>query len=329
MAHVPKAVLYYSPKSIWSSVGTLNEKGYGDDEVDLKVVDLSKGENFDPTFLRLNRKATVPTLVVPLENSLSDEVESRYKALNQSRAIVELLDKSRSAVSRTHTTSHAAAPALAPATVAFTSTSNLLLDLLHSDEANPNNFLYLHATDETALKVVAGEMVPYLTGKQEALAKYIADAEAGKYNVSVNVTSFWKEKKDATDLLLQFYANAHLAQSELSAEDQAKRTELFAKSKGAKDAIKGILRQLCKEIIGPYALGDQLSIVDCHLMAWLSRILLYSGVEVADDGAGAVGKLEKYLGSELSTEEKSKLGTYWECTKTRDSWKKVYVGGLH
>jgi glutathione S-transferase len=44
-----------------------------------------KGENFDPTYLRLNPKATVPTLVVPLEKTLSGDVTSRFKAITETK----------------------------------------------------------------------------------------------------------------------------------------------------------------------------------------------------------------------------------------------------
>lgn len=62
---------------------------------------LGKGENFDPTFLRLNPKgmsqvlcvdrqynpftATVPTLVVPLQKTLSEDVDSRYRAITDTK----------------------------------------------------------------------------------------------------------------------------------------------------------------------------------------------------------------------------------------------------
>jgi hypothetical protein len=84
MSNIPKAALYYSPISVWSAVTrlALEEKGYGDDEIDLRVVDIEKGENYDPTFLRLNATASVPALVVPYENSLTEDVAShRYKSL--------------------------------------------------------------------------------------------------------------------------------------------------------------------------------------------------------------------------------------------------------
>ena len=69
----------------------------------------AKGENFDPSYLRLNphgmwgsayrsrnnrtqlsdNAGTVPTLVVPLEKTLSPEIESRYKAIQDTRVSAE------------------------------------------------------------------------------------------------------------------------------------------------------------------------------------------------------------------------------------------------
>ncbi|PSS37653.1 hypothetical protein PHLCEN_2v477 [Hermanssonia centrifuga] len=87
MSAVPKASLYYYKQSIWASVAllALEEKGYAPDEIDLKEVDLFKGENFSPSYLRINNNATVPTLVVPLETTLDPEVESRYKAIKDTK----------------------------------------------------------------------------------------------------------------------------------------------------------------------------------------------------------------------------------------------------
>lgn len=65
---------------------------------------LAKGENFSPSFLRINPKGTihittplaisdsrissgtVPTLVVPLQNTLAPDMESRYKAITDTEA---------------------------------------------------------------------------------------------------------------------------------------------------------------------------------------------------------------------------------------------------
>lgn len=64
----------------------------------------AKGENFEPTYLRLNPAGTsftihplctthsqrgvpgtVPTLVVPLDKTISPEIESRYKAIQDTK----------------------------------------------------------------------------------------------------------------------------------------------------------------------------------------------------------------------------------------------------
>ncbi|TFY62911.1 hypothetical protein EVJ58_g3551 [Rhodofomes roseus] len=84
---VPKAALYYFPTSVWCAppLLALEEKGYGADELDLKLVDISKGENYAPSYLRLNPQATVPTLVVPLQKTLAADMESRYKAIQDSK----------------------------------------------------------------------------------------------------------------------------------------------------------------------------------------------------------------------------------------------------
>ncbi|KIY62908.1 hypothetical protein CYLTODRAFT_383049 [Cylindrobasidium torrendii FP15055 ss-10] len=328
MSHVPKAVLYHFPSSIWCSVVllALEEKGYAPDEIDLRIVDISKGENYDPSFLRLNRKATVPTLVVPLENSLAEDEQSRYKALNSTRAIVDLLDKSRSAHSRTNTTSQAPAPSLSPATVSFSSTTNQLLDLLHSPEADPNNFTFFSATDDASLDKVAQTAAPFLAAQRDTLVKLLADDQL---KVSDNVKNFWREKKAARDTLLGFYTDSSTPTSSLSEEAKKTREEYFTMCKSARAAIKEILEKVTAEIIGPYVLGDQISIVDLHFAAWLTRILLSAGVGAKDEGAAAVNELEKFLGSEFTAEQKSKLATVWESFKGRESWKKVYKDGLH
>lgn len=151
--NVPKAVLYYDPKSVWSNAGTspafytthrwftgapspnshvrsiLNrmkfvrhasyseEKGYGADELDLKIVDLCMSCQLSFVVLRtqphgmvcsrgrelllrvpqvepkgcahrtqcsqhlMPLTGTVPTMVVPMQNTLSADTESRYKAV--------------------------------------------------------------------------------------------------------------------------------------------------------------------------------------------------------------------------------------------------------
>ncbi|KAG8892276.1 hypothetical protein FRB99_002837, partial [Tulasnella sp. 403] len=138
------------------------EKGYGADELDRREVNLAKGENYDPTYLRINGAGAVPTLVVPMDRYIGPEIESRYKSISDVSKILDFLDKSRTVVSRTHTTSHSPAPALAPATVDGLNKSTAIIELVHSP-ALDLEFLYLSAksADELARKA-QGEEGAYL-----------------------------------------------------------------------------------------------------------------------------------------------------------------------
>jgi len=231
---VPKAVLYYSPESVWSNsvLLALEEKGYAEDEIDLKIVDLSKGENFSVSFLRLNAKATVPTLVVPFRDSVSDDAETRYKALTDIRAIIDLIEQSRSPFSKTRTTSTAPAPSLAPATIAFSATSSALFDILHADDVSPDTLKFINARDSASLKTLAKNILPIVVGRQKALAECISESEAGKVQVSEKVKKFWQEKQTETEQLLAILLAADKDEAALDSADKTKRDEFFCQGQG-------------------------------------------------------------------------------------------------
>ncbi|KAF7347854.1 Glutathione S-transferase [Mycena venus] len=340
-AAVPKAVLYYSPDSAWSSsvLLALEEKGYADDEVDLKIVDLSKGENFSVSFLRLNPKATVPTLVVPFRDSVSDDAETRYKALTDIKAIINLLEQSRSPFSKTRTTSTAPAPSLAPATIAFSAASSALLDVLHPEEVSPDTLMFINARDSASLKTLAKNIVPIVVGKREALAECMSDAEAGKVQASEKVKKFWQDKQNETEQLLAVLLSADKEEAALDSAAKAKRDDFFAKAKDAWEVkVKDVVVKLNKDMIGPYALGDQLSVVDLSLAGWIRAVVMLAGGSAGDDGSTAIGKLEASFGGGFSLPKDfqvvdarrkdgaavSKLAGFWDAMSERASWKKVY-----
>ncbi|KAF8745545.1 hypothetical protein AX14_006868 [Amanita brunnescens Koide BX004] len=329
MSTLPKAVLYYSRISVWSSVAVLalEEKGYGSDEVDLKPVDISKGENYGVAYLRINPKATVPALVVPLENTLSQEIESRYKAITDSKTIVEFLDKSRSAISVTHTTSTAPAPSLTPATVEFSNASNQVISLLHSDEADPNHLQYVNAYGEASLRDLARTILPVIAAKRAALEQHLSDAGAGRLQVSDKVIKLWKERKAAQDKWYAVLSEAETLTSELTPEGKLKREEFFGiAAKAWGQDLKAVVLKLSKEIRGPFVLGDQFSVADVHLIAWVARVLHLAGATAEDDGRSAVAKLADRAGLEDKLE---RLGEFWEAARGRRGWQKVYGAGLH
>jgi len=305
-------------------------------EVDRKIVDLAKGENFSVSYLRINLNGTVPTLVVPFRDSLSEDVESRYKALTDKKAIFELLDKSRSPLSRTRTTSTAPSPSLAPATIAFSAASSALLDVLHADQVSPDMLMFFNARDGASLKTLAKNIVPVLTGRQKALAECISETEAGNIQASEKVKKFWRDKQGETEALLAVLLAADKEEAALDATGKTKRAEFFNQSKNAWEvAVKDTVLKLNKDIIGPYALGDQLSIADLSLAAWIRGVVMLAGGEAGDDGSVAIGKLEGYCGCELPKDFQlvdvrrkdaavSKLAAFWDAMSERESWKKVY-----
>ncbi|KAG8685422.1 hypothetical protein FRC11_010599 [Ceratobasidium sp. 423] len=79
----PKAVLYTFDLSVWAAAAewAVQEKGYGEDELEFRTVDVVKGETFAPSFLRINPKGTIPTLVAPLSNTLDAASETKYRCV--------------------------------------------------------------------------------------------------------------------------------------------------------------------------------------------------------------------------------------------------------
>ncbi|KAG6851078.1 hypothetical protein H0H93_002970 [Arthromyces matolae] len=288
------------------------EKGYGSDEFDRKHVDLAKGDNFDPTFLRLNPKATVPTLVVPLQNTLAEDVESRYKAITETESIIDFIDKSRSAISRTHTTSAAPAPSLSPATIAFTTKSKVIIDAIHSEKGDPNHLTYVNARNQAALRTLAQERLQGLILRQKALTMHISDAEQGRTNISTKTKTFWQDKKSAIEELLAVMDKCDKTDAELTGDALDVRKQFFAEAENSWEALKDVLVKL-------------------------------SGGLYEEDGETAIRKLEVHIGGGFKlpkhseeigdgqerTGEHNKLATFWDAMRVRPSWKEVYGQGLY
>ncbi|KAF9651869.1 hypothetical protein BDM02DRAFT_3138197 [Thelephora ganbajun] len=344
---VPVASLYYSD-SPWSCAAliTLEEKGYGQDEVLLKPVDTSKGHNYSPEYLRLNMAANLPTLIVPLEKTLSADVESRYKAITDPKKILEFLDNSRSARSHTHTTSAAPGPSLSPATIALSSISTTLIDLLYSPPADPDVLSTINPVLLSPSSPPPEEFIASYRDIVATLTSYLAAAEEGKFHVSEKVKTFWRNKLASHGELLQVL--------EPTGYEELKKQYLEKTNQVWKVDLKEVLEKVNKELVGPYALGDQLSLADIHLAVWLARIAHICGGLPSDDGNGVIEKIEGLVDAQFAKDisivearrraglgpatiqpstdkslRQSKLAAFWETIKERPSWKKVYEAGLH
>lgn len=159
-------------------------------------------------------------------------------------------------MSRTHTTSSAPAPALAPATIAFSATSTKIVEEIHAEDSSPYKLKHTNAWDHASLQALAKQLVPYFAGKQKALNDYLAESESGAIQVSEKTKAFWREKKAITESLLNVMSQADKPDAELDEAAKAAREEYLQIAKTTWEVtLKEALVKLNEDIIGPYALG--------------------------------------------------------------------------
>jgi len=205
---------------------------------------------------------------------------------------------------------------------------------------------YVNARDDESLKALAKETIPSLQQRQDALKDYLTQAEKGSIRVSDKVKKLWLDKLDAINLILTVLVDAEKPQEKLGEQAKTNRIAFFRTARQAWEVnLSDVLTQLSKEMVGPYALGDQFSIADLHLGGWLSRVAKLVGATKDDDGSTVVSKLEKHIGGgfvlprDFITEQArrentkvdklTKLGAFWDALRERPSWKKVYEAGLY
>ncbi|KAJ1311890.1 hypothetical protein OPQ81_010350 [Rhizoctonia solani] len=322
MSAPPKAVLYTFNLSVWAAAAewAVQEKGYGEDELEFRTVDVVKGETFAPSFLRINPKGTIPTLVAPLSNTLDAASETKYRALTDTVSVLDFLDKSRSNLSKTHTTSQKPAPSLSPATVEASGLSTTLIKLVHSPEVDPN-FLIIAAKDESELKEKSDGFVgkTYVAGRAKAMEEYLATED-----LIPKIQKILEEKKAEQAPLVALYSG------KASKED---KEAFFARSKEAWEvAIPKALVALEASIVGPYVLGDQLSLADLHVGVWLTRIVMLAAGETAAADSKKWPELLTTLAKPIGQPDFKvgpKVTKFWNEIIARDGFKQVYAAGLH
>ncbi|CAE6354625.1 unnamed protein product [Rhizoctonia solani] len=322
MSSPPKAVLYTFGLSVWAAAAewAVQEKGYGEDELEFRTVDVVKGETFSPSFLRINPKGTIPTLVAPLSNTLDAASETKYKALTDTVSVLNFLDKSRSNLSKTHTTSQKPAPALSPATVEASGLSTTLIDLAHSPDVDPN-FLMITTKDEAELAEKSAGFVgqTFVLGRAKVMEEYLATED-----LIPKIKKILEEKKAEHAPLVRLFSGK---------ASKEEKEGYFAKSKHAWEvALPKALATLESNIVGPYTLGDQLSLADLHVGVWLARIIGLVAGEAASQDHKKWPELLSTLSKPINSADFKvgpKVTKFWNEIITRNGFKKVYAAGLH
>ncbi|KAL7409646.1 hypothetical protein BDY24DRAFT_402531 [Mrakia frigida] len=326
---VPKAILYWNPSSVWSTVPRLAllEKGYNESDVILKEVDISKGDNFSPSYLRINQHGTIPTLVVPVLETTSDDMETRYRSFKDTMSILTFLDSSRTSASNSHASPSSQArpaPTLSPATMEGKTLSDALTLSVHLSSADPNFLLLSARTSHELVLKEAGFPGRWIKMRQEALLRFTDLLEEGSQG-----RIFLQKKLDANSILFDIYY------SPSGPETEARRKVFFAASQKAWSVgVVEVLKTLEEEMVGVYALGDQVSLADLHLIAWLARVVFLSQGGPTSAGLDALERQIAGHGAGGPTDQASlkvgpKVKAFWNSWIGRDSFKSVYVNGLH
>ncbi|THU94828.1 hypothetical protein K435DRAFT_829212 [Dendrothele bispora CBS 962.96] len=162
-----KPILYTFSGSVWAAVPELLIADlYPQDAIESKVVNLVDGENFHPSFIKLNPKATLPTL------------EADGKVYTSTADVTAYLLKH--------------SPVSVKAGTDFIQT-------IHEDNLDPN-FAFLMATDEeTFIAKARGLVMKFLSNRQAALEKHFSTSEGAPHQ------EFYQSKLQANGGLLAVY----------------------------------------------------------------------------------------------------------------------------
>ncbi|OCF73207.1 hypothetical protein I204_06437 [Kwoniella mangroviensis CBS 8886] len=321
---LPKAILYSWPTSVWSTVPQLclHEKGYSSDEYIVKYVDITKGENFAPSYLKINFNGTVPTLVVPTLETTGNDVDTRYRSLKDTISICDFLDHARSASSGHIQHAEKPAPTLAPATIEGKGLSDEIINLIHVYTVDPN-FVAVAARDEAELRDKAKRPPgKSLAIRREALQRYLEEArqavaesavapKEGSLTWEQKSVKFLEEKVQSNEQIWELYNGKAGKEKEAQFFEVCKRTWT--------ESLPDAFQKLESLFKGPFALGDQISLADLHTVSWITRLISIAGGE--PDATG-IDSLIPHLGGYRFG---PKVRKFWEEWVERESFKDVLV----
>ncbi|KAJ4486353.1 hypothetical protein J3R30DRAFT_3655536 [Lentinula aciculospora] len=178
-----KPVLYVFGGSVWSAALSIcSAELFSEGGVEYQTINLMKGENFAPSFIRKNPNATLPTL------------EAEGQVYTSTAEVTSYLVKK-------------ASTKVKPANPEF-------IDILHADKLDPNFALFLFRDDEEhKAKSELGN--GFLGGRQAALEEYSVHPEAephksfydGKIASNGEFLALYQGKAPKDEFFSQSYAH--------------------------------------------------------------------------------------------------------------------------
>ncbi|KIR67179.1 hypothetical protein I312_102515 [Cryptococcus bacillisporus CA1280] len=255
-----KIQLYEFEGSVWSNVPKLAlEEGGLKKDKDVKwiSVNLPEGENFEPSYLKINPAGTVPTLVVG-----NDTFTDSTSAVAEIVKIAPQKLKSKGVPS-----------------------GGSIIEEIHSAAIDPNTTLLIATDDEDRKTKINGIPKGFLAGRQKTLDKLVK-------NPPEEFKEFLIKKQADNKQLLEFFIaepdeqtrKAHYAQGQ----------QLW---NSVGNALRGFITEaLTKNNQGPYVGGNEPSETDFHLITWLARTITNAGVEPGTNVDEAIKKLQAKTG---------------------------------
>ncbi|TIB93291.1 hypothetical protein E3Q19_01323 [Wallemia mellicola] len=296
--NIPPSTL--SPHSYPSSLVRLCmlEKIYESKDLKLIQVDLNMGDNFHPSFLSINPAGTVPLLLVPNAESIQPDRAPEFTRIADTKNICNFLATKRRSV-----------PSLIPLPH-LVKKSNEIIDYLHSGDLD-TNFLMLSATNNNELELNSSRAESYLISRQTAFDRYRHLCSLDRKN--------WFELKSQSNLdILNIYRFRSLNDDQILSN----RQDFFKASQKTWSNLKNFLRKVDIELSsndsGPWIFGQDLTLVDLHLAAFLARVIADINGNMNDEG---IYKLYHICNLHLS---KSML-LFWRNWLNRQSFRCVYM----
>lgn len=253
------------------------EKIYESKDLKLIQVDLNMGDNFHPSFLNINPAGTVPLLLVPNAESIKPDRAPEFTRIADTKNICNFLATKRRSI-----------PSLIPLPH-LVKRSNEIIDYLHSGDLD-TNFIMLSATNNNELELNSSRAESYLISRQTAFDRYRHLCSLDRKN--------WFELKSQSNLdILNIYRFRSLNDDQILSN----RQDFFKASQKTWSNLKNFLRKVDIELSnndnGPWIFGQDLTLVDLHLAAFLARVIADITGNMNDEG---IYKLYQICGLNLS-----------------------------
>ncbi|BEI82183.1 hypothetical protein CcaverHIS002_0300510 [Cutaneotrichosporon cavernicola] len=256
-----KAVLYDFFASAWCQVPKLAIEELGlQNDVETKVVNLLEGQNFEPSYLKINAHGTIPSLQV--DGKTYDDSTSCTR---------KLIEMAPNAPKKDTHTDHEL---------------EKLIRAVHSDHHDPNVLLLLAVNDDDRAEKAKGLPAAFLGGRQKTLDKLAT--EGGEF------ADFILAKQKFNGTLLSFYTG-----NPDEATRQKIYADANGQWKSAGEFIRGEVTHILRKTPGSYLGGASTpGEADYHLITWLARIITDAGGAAGSVSGEAFAALQKRIGPE-------------------------------